>query len=115
MNTTRLIHLTDFHVDPKYKFGSNAECGRPLCCQSDYEDPQNPENAAGKWGDYRLCDMPWHSLESALEDTLHHVVSELSCDQQKKTSRLLFLFQQYDIKLSSSSPNSCNTNSIHLF
>lgn len=76
-NTTRLIHLTDFHVDPKYMIGSNAKCKRPLCCQSDYECPQDPEDAAGTWGDYRWCDVPWHSLENALGDTLGHIVSVL--------------------------------------
>lgn len=31
--TYRVLHLTDFHYDPKYKAGSNAQCEEPTCCR----------------------------------------------------------------------------------
>ncbi|CAF4630433.1 unnamed protein product, partial [Rotaria socialis] len=28
-----VLHLADLHIDIEYKPGSNADCGRPLCCR----------------------------------------------------------------------------------
>lgn len=60
-----ILQLTDFHYDPLYKPGSNAQCDEPLCCQNG--TPSSPENAAGYWGDYNVCDMPWHSVTNLIE------------------------------------------------
>lgn len=27
------IHITDFHYDPAYEVGMNADCGEPACCR----------------------------------------------------------------------------------
>lgn len=62
----RLLHLTDFHYDPDYVVGSNAVCSAPLCCQKDSGAVKAPEDAAGYWGDYRVCDIPWHSVLNVL-------------------------------------------------
>lgn len=32
----------------------------------------NSKDQAGYWGDYRNCDLPWHSVENALEQVLQH-------------------------------------------
>ncbi|XP_019881238.2 sphingomyelin phosphodiesterase [Aethina tumida] len=56
----KILHLTDIHYDPDYNPGSNAVCDEPLCCVSG--TPNSTENAAGFWGDYHVCDMPWHSI-----------------------------------------------------
>ncbi|EEZ97241.2 Sphingomyelin phosphodiesterase-like Protein [Tribolium castaneum] len=58
----KLLHLTDFHYDPLYQAGSNAACDLPLCCQQSNGPPVKPPNAAGFWGDYRVCDTPWYSI-----------------------------------------------------
>ncbi|XP_030749655.1 sphingomyelin phosphodiesterase-like isoform X2 [Sitophilus oryzae] len=57
----QVLHLTDIHYDPLYKPGSNAKCADPLCCDSG--TPANPEDAAGFWGDYNVCDTPLHSID----------------------------------------------------
>ncbi|XP_022243798.1 sphingomyelin phosphodiesterase-like [Limulus polyphemus] len=62
-----VLHLSDSHFDPYYKEGSNAECGEPLCCRITNEPASHPSKAAGKWGDYRNCDMPLRTLESMLK------------------------------------------------
>ena len=43
----------------------SIDCGKPLCCRSDSGKPENPENAAGKWGDYR-CDLNEKTLKNML-------------------------------------------------
>lgn len=68
----RILHLTDIHYDPLYKPGSNAVCKDPLCCQSGI--PAKPENAAGYWGDYNVCDMPRHSVLNLLNHIKHKYV-----------------------------------------
>ncbi|XP_022919311.2 sphingomyelin phosphodiesterase-like [Onthophagus taurus] len=68
----KILHLTDIHVDPDYKPGSDADCGKPLCCQSGVGN--NSETTAGFWGDYHVCDMPWHSVS----DLLQHVTTQHS-------------------------------------
>jgi len=67
-NDLHILHLTDVHHDPLYMPGTLAECAEPICCQRHKEFAQeNPEKAAGYWGDYRDCDPPWHSVEDALQ------------------------------------------------
>jgi sphingomyelin phosphodiesterase len=58
----KVLHLTDFHYDPLYEPGSNAACNVPLCCQKSNGPPSKATNAAGYWGDYHVCDTPWHSI-----------------------------------------------------
>ncbi|KAF5302364.1 hypothetical protein FQA39_LY10403 [Lamprigera yunnana] len=67
----KVLQLTDLHYDPNYRPNSNANCGEPVCCQKG-STPATPEDAAGYWGDYRHCDLPWH----AFVDALNHIVTE---------------------------------------
>ncbi|XP_030749635.1 sphingomyelin phosphodiesterase-like [Sitophilus oryzae] len=60
----KILHITDVHYDPLYTSGSDAKCSEPLCC--DGGTPANPEDAAGYWGDYRVCDTPLHSIKDLL-------------------------------------------------
>ncbi|CAD5118658.1 DgyrCDS7346 [Dimorphilus gyrociliatus] len=60
--TLRILQLSDIHVDFNYKVGGNAECNEPVCCKD--IDGQPKGKPAGKWGDYRQCDTPRHTLES---------------------------------------------------
>ncbi|XP_014677717.1 PREDICTED: sphingomyelin phosphodiesterase-like [Priapulus caudatus] len=66
----RVLHLTDIHFDPFYLPGSNAECNHPLCCREG--SPKAGSEGAGKWGDYRNCDMPMWTLQKALEHISKH-------------------------------------------
>ncbi|XP_064594947.1 sphingomyelin phosphodiesterase-like [Liolophura sinensis] len=70
----RVLHLSDIHYDRLYKEGSNADCDEPLCCRADDGPPGRTVSAAGKWGDYRHCDIPLVTLEnlfSHLNKTRH--------------------------------------------
>jgi hypothetical protein len=44
------IHLTDVHVDPLYKVGSEADCKESMCCR-------NGTGNASIFGEAR-CDLP---------------------------------------------------------
>ncbi|XP_059484530.1 sphingomyelin phosphodiesterase-like [Neocloeon triangulifer] len=65
--TFKVLHISDLHLDLHYAPGSNAECDEPTCCRADQGAPANESAAAGYWGDYRDCDMPWHSFVNMLE------------------------------------------------
>lgn len=63
----RILHLSDIHLDPLYKEGTNAECGEPLCCRADDGPPKKGTAGAGKWGDYRSCDIPPRTLDNLFQ------------------------------------------------
>jgi sphingomyelin phosphodiesterase len=65
LNTLSVLHLADLHIDTEYKPGSNANCGRPLCCRDG--TPKTGEIGAGFWGDYRTCDLPLWTAENMLK------------------------------------------------
>ncbi|KAK4010699.1 sphingomyelin phosphodiesterase [Daphnia magna] len=64
--TIKVLHLADIHYDPEYLAGANAMCGDPLCCRATSGEVVNATDAAGYWGDYRSCDMPWYLIEDAV-------------------------------------------------
>jgi hypothetical protein len=64
-----IIQITDIHYDPMYMPNGNAKCGEPMCCRRSQGKPENPDIAAGYWGDYRSCDIPWQ----AVQNTLHQI------------------------------------------
>ncbi|KAG7157910.1 Sphingomyelin phosphodiesterase B-like [Homarus americanus] len=64
----KILHLADTHYDPDYLPGSNAVCGEKyFCCRAESGPVVHPEDAAGKWGDYRNCDAPKWLLEKLYE------------------------------------------------
>lgn len=65
LDTHSILHLADLHIDTAYKPGSNANCGRPLCCRDG--TPKTGELGAGFWGDYRTCDIPQWTAENMLK------------------------------------------------
>lgn len=65
--------MTDIHYDDIYLPGSNALCGEPLCCAAHQGEPATPAARAGYWGDYRSCDMPWHSVINLMDQVSTHV------------------------------------------
>lgn len=74
----RVIHISDTHIDTKYKPGAPVNCQEPLCCQST-STPLNTTGAtspsdgtseqvkAGHWGSYGQCDIPMWTFESTLK------------------------------------------------
>ncbi|KAB0799318.1 hypothetical protein PPYR_04006 [Photinus pyralis] len=101
----KLLHLTDLHYDPNYEVGSGANCIEPLCCQSG-SIALRSEDQAGYWGDYRGCDLPWHSLVDALDhvtsehqdldlvyftgDIIDHKIWKVSVEHNKETIRTVY-------------------------
>ncbi|XP_037821085.1 sphingomyelin phosphodiesterase 1-like [Lucilia sericata] len=83
-NDLNILHLTDIHHDPLYVPGSLAECDEPLCCQRHKEQTEGTSKAAGYWGDYRECDLPWQTIESAF----NHI---------KENHKIDFIYQTGDI------------------
>lgn len=67
--TYRVIHISDTHIDIKYKEGSIVNCEEPLCCRANSSGPIDgkPRIEAGFWGSYGSCDVPLRTLESALK------------------------------------------------
>lgn len=64
--TFRMLQLSDTHIDLKYKEGTSAVCGEPLCCRE--VNAKLPESdLSGYWGDYRDCDIPLRTLEGMMK------------------------------------------------
>ncbi|KAM8706652.1 hypothetical protein ACLKA7_010851 [Drosophila subpalustris] len=80
----KICQFTDIHHDPLYEAGSLASCNEPMCCQRKKEDVEGTSDAAGFWGDYRDCDLPWRSFESAL-------------DHAAKTEECTYIYQTGDV------------------
>ncbi|KAL3216150.1 hypothetical protein MRX96_051225, partial [Rhipicephalus microplus] len=71
-SSLRVLQLSDTHYDPEYTEGSLAACDAPLCCQPDSGEVQNDTDRAGRWGDFRHCDLPFRTLDSMLEHVGTH-------------------------------------------
>lgn len=64
-----IVHITDIHIDWKYKKGALAVCDDFACCRDVPKDIDevNSTLLADYWGDYRGCDTPWHVVEDTFE------------------------------------------------
>lgn len=52
--TVKVIHLSDFHLDPRYQVGSEANCSESMCCRhSAMASPHPISFPAPLYGDYR--------------------------------------------------------------
>ncbi|CAG8479313.1 12428_t:CDS:10 [Funneliformis caledonium] len=61
-----VVHLSDWHFDPEYSEGYEAQCGEPVCCRPPNAFGDQATTPAGKWGNYN-CDIPKRLIESMLE------------------------------------------------
>lgn len=61
--TLNVLHLSDYHLDPRYEIGSEANCTTHLCCRPDAKNavlntgPNNASLPASRFGALR-CDSP---------------------------------------------------------
>ncbi|KAK7465530.1 hypothetical protein VKT23_005504 [Stygiomarasmius scandens] len=65
----KVLHLSDFHIDPRYATGSEANCTSGLCCRENNMNPASPDTVldpAPRFGAYR-CDTPFSLALSALQ------------------------------------------------
>jgi len=64
--TTKILQISDIHLDLSYTLGANAACDLPNCCMNITGLAEFPEDAAQYWGDYR-CDLPSWTFRHVLE------------------------------------------------
>jgi sphingomyelin phosphodiesterase len=66
----KVLHLSDFHLDPRYATGAEANCSSGLCCRTNAHNTGAPANTtvfpAPRYGAY-LCDTPLDLAAAALE------------------------------------------------
>lgn len=63
-NDLKIIHITDIHFDNNYLVGGLANCANPICCRRSDGLASNPADQAGRWADYRSCNIPWETVEN---------------------------------------------------
>ncbi|KAF8177267.1 Metallo-dependent phosphatase-like protein, partial [Mycena galopus ATCC 62051] len=65
----KVLHLSDFHIDPRYATGAEANCSSSLCCRENAIAKSSPNTTlfpAPRFGSY-LCDTPYAPALAALE------------------------------------------------
>jgi hypothetical protein len=66
----KVLHMSDFHLDPRYKVGSEGNCTTDLCCRSNAENEDIPNGQisvpASLYGSYD-CDTPYDLGLAALQ------------------------------------------------
>ncbi|KAK3106735.1 hypothetical protein LTR53_018173, partial [Teratosphaeriaceae sp. CCFEE 6253] len=66
----KVLHLSDFHLDPRYKVGSEGNCTSNLCCRSDADNSALPDGQisypAPLYGAFE-CDTPYDLGLAALQ------------------------------------------------
>ena len=63
--TSKILHLSDPHVQLDYTIGRSNNCGKVICCSSEDPVATDPTQKAGKFGDYK-CDLPLNTLDTIL-------------------------------------------------
>ena len=68
--TVKVLHMSDFHLDPRYKVGSEGNCTTGLCCRSNAENEDLTGGGlsypAPMYGAYE-CDTPYDLGLAALQ------------------------------------------------
>ncbi|KZT07673.1 Metallo-dependent phosphatase [Laetiporus sulphureus 93-53] len=65
----KILHISDFHIDPRYAIGSEANCSQYLCCREQSYNTHSVNlttQPAPRFGAYS-CDSPFTLIAAALE------------------------------------------------
>lgn len=65
----KVLHMSDFHLDPRYGPGSEANCSSSMCCRYNLDNSASPNASlfpAPLYGAYE-CDTPYYLGTSALQ------------------------------------------------
>ncbi|RDW85891.1 putative sphingomyelin phosphodiesterase [Coleophoma crateriformis] len=62
----KVLHLSDFHLDPRYSFASEANCSSGMCCRYSSAMTSQAVFPAPIYGAYK-CDTPYYLGLSALQ------------------------------------------------
>lgn len=66
-NRVKVLHMSDFHLDPRYDVGQEANCSSSLCCRPSHSSSSSGISLpAPLYGAY-MCDTPYFLGVSALE------------------------------------------------
>ncbi|KAF8521774.1 Metallo-dependent phosphatase [Hysterangium stoloniferum] len=80
----KVVHLSDFHIDPRYAIGTEANCSDFLCCRPGVSNPDVPVGSfslpAPRFGAYE-CDTPW-----MLSNTIMHAIGPLTGINSKSST-----------------------------
>ncbi|XP_026274503.1 sphingomyelin phosphodiesterase [Frankliniella occidentalis] len=76
----RILQITDYHWDTTYNPEGTIRCGEPTCCRRAQGDAKRPEDRAGKWGNYRACDIPWETVEDFIKHTQEKYLADGKVD-----------------------------------
>ncbi len=71
--SSRLLHISDIHLDPFYEEGSRAQCKMPVCCRGVAPTDTRP---AARFGDYQ-CDAPETLVKASLAEIPRRNVSHV--------------------------------------
>ncbi|KZS89241.1 Metallo-dependent phosphatase [Sistotremastrum niveocremeum HHB9708] len=67
--SVRVLHLSDFHLDPRYDNGAEADCSQFLCCRDGSVKTSSPNKTvipAPRWGAF-FCDTPYDLAGSVMQ------------------------------------------------
>ena len=70
----QVVHLSDVHIDTQYVVGSDASCGKPICCRDFADSAATPAEPAGPFG-ASTCDPP-----ESLANTMLSAVKQFGGD-----------------------------------
>ncbi|KAK3927643.1 Sphingomyelin phosphodiesterase [Frankliniella fusca] len=76
----RILQISDYHWDTTYNPEGTIHCGEPTCCRRNQGAAKRPEDRAGKWGNYRACDIPWQTVEEFIKHTQESYLSKDKVD-----------------------------------
>ncbi|KAF8481747.1 Metallo-dependent phosphatase [Russula ochroleuca] len=65
----KVLHLSDFHIDPRYATGAEANCTSGLCCRANTFSSTSPNKSlvpAPRYGSFQ-CDTPFSLAASVVE------------------------------------------------
>jgi hypothetical protein len=67
-NRVKVLHLSDFHLDPRYEYGSEANCSSSLCCRSNVKNAVSSSVVfpAPLYGAF-TCDTPYYLALASLQ------------------------------------------------
>jgi hypothetical protein len=63
---TKLMHMTDIHLDLNYTTNASIVCNYPICCHAEHGFPEANSSKAPEYGSPK-CDAPLKLFDSALK------------------------------------------------
>jgi hypothetical protein len=66
LGKTKLLHMTDVHLDLNYTVNASIVCDFPICCHAEHGFPEAESSKAPEYGSPK-CDAPLKLFDSALD------------------------------------------------